>query len=364
MNYYRHFSLLLIAFLASIFVFGNIDQLFDSIYAQTQGDSEDPLYPYPVLHKIDLSVQKIEKSGGGGDLYGYQLDQHLLFNSNTGEFLNNITEKYSLGPTIPGPSLLIEEGDSVEITLTNPKNTGAPGMVSIHVHGIHYSIASDGTLGVLNGLRDEGVQPGQSIIYHWTAGPGTAGTWPYHDHTLGLSLGHSNSPGTNMNGAETIGLFGTLVIDSPTGKTVGLIDDKPTKIDIADISKDVLCYVTDDAFWCDQIDYRNNAQRTALWENPAIALKEGELIRFHLYGMGTDFHIFELTGYKWLEPGTTNIISKKKFGPLENHVFTIQGKNGIAEYRDILASHMLSGMKGGFIVDNIGESIPGKSPIN
>src|SRR5688572_15434620 len=88
MNYYRHFSLLLIAFLASIFVFGNIDQVFDSIYAQTQGDSEDPLYPYPVLHKIDLSVQKIEKPGGGGDLYGYQLDQHLLFNSNTGEFLN------------------------------------------------------------------------------------------------------------------------------------------------------------------------------------------------------------------------------------------------------------------------------------
>ncbi|MGZ5511215.1 MAG: hypothetical protein ACXWFC_12210, partial [Nitrososphaeraceae archaeon] len=130
----------MIAFLASIFVFGNIDQVFDSIYAQIQGDNEDPLYAYPVLHKIDLSVQIIEKPGGGGDLYGYQLDQHLLFNSNTGEFLNNITEKYSPSPTIPGPSLLIEEGDSVEITLTNPKDTGAPGMVSIHVHGIHYSI--------------------------------------------------------------------------------------------------------------------------------------------------------------------------------------------------------------------------------
>ena len=364
MNYYQHFSILLIAFVASIFVFGNIDQVFDSIYAQSQGHYEDPIYPYPVLHKIELSVQKIEKSGGGGDLYGYQLDQHLLFNANTGEFLNNITKKYSSGPTIPGPSIIIEEGDSVEITLTNPKDTGAPGMVSIHVHGIHYSIASDGTLGTLNGLRDEGVKPGQSIKYHWTAGPGTAGTWPYHDHTLGVNLGHSNAPGTNMNGAETIGLFGTLVIDSASGKTVGLIDGKPTKIDIADISKDVLCYVTDDAFWCDQIDYRNNAIRTALWENPTIGLKDGDLIRFHLYGMGTDFHIFELTGYQWLEPGTTNVIAKKKFGPLENHVFTIQGKDGIAEYRDILTSHLLHGMKGEFIVDSIGESIPGKSRRN
>ena len=198
MNYYQHFSILLIAFVASIFVFGNIDQVFDSVFAQSQGHDGDSIYPYPVLHKIEMSVQKIEKSNGGGDLYGYQLDRHLLFNANTGEFLNNITKKYSSGPTIPGPSILIEEGDSVEITLTNPKQTGAPGMVSIHVHGIHYSVASDGTLGILNGLRDEGVKPGQSIKYHWTAGPGTAGTWPYHDHTLGLDLGHSNSPGPNF----------------------------------------------------------------------------------------------------------------------------------------------------------------------
>jgi hypothetical protein len=58
------------------------------------------------------------------------------------------------------------------------------------------------------------------------------------------------------------------------------------------------------------------------------------------------------------------LFQKKKFGPLENHVFTFQGKNGVAEYRDILSSHMLSGMKGKFIVDDQGISIPGKSPIN
>ena len=92
MNYYQHFSILLIAFVASIFVFGNIDQVFDSVFAQSQGDNGDSIYPYPVLHKIEMSVHKIEKSNGGGDLYGYQLDRHLLFNANTGEFLNNITK--------------------------------------------------------------------------------------------------------------------------------------------------------------------------------------------------------------------------------------------------------------------------------
>jgi hypothetical protein len=235
-------------------------------------------------------------------------------------------------------------------------------MVSIHIHGIHYSIASDGTLKVLNGYGDEGVMPGQSIKYHWTAGPGTAGSWPYHDHTLGLGLGHSEHPGSNMNGAETIGLFGTMIIDKHTGKTVALIDDKPTEVNIRDISKDIACYLTDDAFWCDEIDYQKNAIRTPLWENPTIGLKDGELIRFNLIAIGTDFHKFVLTGYQWLKPGTNQIISEKRFAALENHVFTIQGKNGIAEYRDVITSHLLSGMKGGFVVDNIGKSIPGKHP--
>lgn len=362
MIYYRSYSILLSAIVASIIVLGNQGQVFDSAFAQKQEDSGYPSYPYPVLHKIEMSVHKIPKPGGGGDLYAYKVDQHQIFDAKTNRFLNDITERYPNEATIPGPTLLIEEGDSVETTLTNPKNIGAPGMVSIHIHGIHYSIASDGTLKILNGFSDEGVLPGQSIKYHWTAGPGTAGSWPYHDHTLGLSLGHGHVAGVNMNGAETIGLFGTIIIDSHTGKTVGLIDDQPTKIDIQDISKDVACYLTDDAFWCNEIDYNNNAKRTALWENPTIGLKDGELIRFNLIALGTDFHKFVLTGYNWLAPGTNNIISEKRFAPLENHVFTIQGKNGEAQYRDVITSHLLSGMKGKFVVDDVGKSIPGKKP--
>jgi FtsP/CotA-like multicopper oxidase with cupredoxin domain len=364
MIYYRSYPILLSAVLASIIVLGNLGQVFDSVYAQYQEKSGYPTYPYPVLHKIDMSVHKIAKPGGGGDLFAYKVDQHQLFDPKTKELLNDVTERYSKEATIPGPTLLVEEGDSVEVTFTNKldSETCERCMVSIHIHGIHYSIASDGTLKVLNGFGDEGVMPGQSIKYHWTAGPGTAGSWPYHDHTLGLGLGHSEHPGSNMNGAETIGLFGTMIIDKHTGKTVALIDDKPTEIDIKDISKDVACYLTDDAFWCDEIDYRNNAIRTPLWENPTIGLKDGELIRFNLIAIGTDFHKFVLTGYQWLQPGTNQVISEKRFAPLENHVFTIQGKNGIAEYRDVITSHLLSGMKGAFVVDNIGQSIPGKHP--
>ena len=78
--------------------------------------------------------------------------------------------------------------------------------------------------------------------------------------------------------------------------------------------------------------------------------------------MGKSNYWSERWRYKWLEPGTNNIVSEKRFAPLENHVFTIQGKNGIAEYRDLIGSHLLSDMKGGFVVDNSGQSIPGKHP--
>jgi len=369
MRYYRSYSLLLVVIMVSIIGLGNIGSAIPPVVAQSN-ENGNPVYPYPVLHKIEMSVQKIEKPGD--DLFGYQLDKHEIFDPKNGEMLNDITDRYTKGPTIPGPTLMFEEGDSVELTLTNPgksmngicntnpspENTGALGRVSIHVHGIHYSIASDGTLGILNGLRDEGVCPGESIKYHYTAGPGTAGTWPYHDHALGL-----NPSGIYIDGSETLGLFGNLVIESHTGKTVALVNGIPTKVNVADIAKDVFCYVTDDAFWCDEIDYTNNAIRTALWENPTIGAKDGDFIRFHLYGMGTDFHIFSLTGYEWLEPGTAQIIKDKKFGALENHVFTIQAKNGIAEYRDTITSHLLSGMKGSFMVDSVGKSVPGKSPL-
>ncbi|MDX1372613.1 MAG: multicopper oxidase domain-containing protein [Nitrososphaeraceae archaeon] len=354
MKCYLSISILLSTVLSIMLGFGNFTSVITTAFSQEfNGNSE---YHYPVVHKIELSVQTIEKQGG--NLYAYQLDSHKIYDPKTSLLLNDITDRYATGPTIPGPTLMIEEGDSVELTLTNPEVNGVPGMVGIHVHGIDYPLSSDGTLKVVNGLRNEGVFPGQSITYHYSAGPSTAGTWPYHDHTLGL-----NPTGMNMNGAETLGLFGNLVIDSHTGKTVALVDGAPTKVNIADISKDILCYVTDDAFWCDEIDYRNFAKHKALWENPTIGAIDGDLIRFHLYGMGTDFHIFELTGYDWLDPGTTQIIKQKKFGPLENHVFTIKAKNGIAEYRDTITSHELSGMKGSFVVDSNGQSIQGKSPL-
>ena len=363
MRYNSSYSILSIAFVASIICIGNLSHATNEVFAQYQKDSylyEDNSYPhpsYPVLHKITLGVEEIPLIGG--NLYAYKMIKHELYDiNNPSKLMSDITDRYASGPTIPGPSIIIEEGDMISLTLKNPQDGGAPGMVSVHVHGIHYPITSDGTLVDVNKIGDQGVEPGDSITYSWTAGPGTAGTWPYHDHTLGL-----NSEGKDPNGLEMSGLFGTLIIDSSKGYTTALIDEEPKIVYLKDISKDVICWVTDDAFWCDEIVNSKTYEHIALWENPTIKAKAGELIRFHLYSIGTDFTKFELTGYEWLKPGTDEIVQSQTFGPLESLVFTIQANDGDAEYRDIIQSHLKSGMFGDFIVDNSGISIPGDNPL-
>ena len=109
------------------------------------------------------------------------------------------TGRYATGPTIPGPTLVMKEGDTAEVTLEHGI-ADLPQPVSIHVHGVHYKIDSDGTMKMMNGVADEAAFPGKPYTYKWTAAPGTAGTWMYHDHTFGnpiepVSESHLSSEG-------------------------------------------------------------------------------------------------------------------------------------------------------------------------
>jgi FtsP/CotA-like multicopper oxidase with cupredoxin domain len=135
----------------------------------------------------------------------YEMVSHKIKSSDGQE--RDVTSLYAKGPTIPGPTLVMKEGDTAEVTLEHGV-AGSSQPVSIHVHGVHYKIDSDGTMKVLNGAADEAAFPGKPYTYKWTAAPGTAGTWPYHDHTMG----------NPMVGAEDKGLFGTLIINPASGK--------------------------------------------------------------------------------------------------------------------------------------------------
>ena len=71
------------------------------------------------------------------------------------------------------------EGDTARLTLVNEIGRG---MVSLHTHGVDYTITSDGTLKMTNKVADQGAKPQKSYTYTWTAG------MEHEDHGLGMII--------------------------------------------------------------------------------------------------------------------------------------------------------------------------------
>src|SRR5205085_10249950 len=95
------------------------------------------------------------------------------------------------------PIIEMTEGETLNITLRNELGVD----VSLHVHGVRYDTASDGTR-----HNNSFVRPGEEYVYQWRAAPGTAGYWHYHDHVVG------DDEGTV--GIEN-GFYGGLIVRKP-----------------------------------------------------------------------------------------------------------------------------------------------------
>ena len=113
--------------------------------------------------------------------------------SNTGLTL----EAWTYNGSIPGPTMRMTEGDQIQITLINSKDSKHPH--SMHMHSIHAG-AMDGVPGASG---DSGmVLPGQSYTYRFIAQP--FGVYPYHCHVEPVDQ-HINN-----------GLYGMMIIDPKT----------------------------------------------------------------------------------------------------------------------------------------------------
>ncbi len=278
------------------------------------------------LHTIGLWAEKIPAGAeGGNDRFAYRMNSHVIADMN-GDNETDVTARYAAAATVPGPTIVINEGDEVALTLSHvfdPGDSTTLDQVSVHVHGVHYDILSDGTIKYINLVEDESATPVASYTYRWIAAPGTAGTWAYHDHNM-----------ITLNGAEDRGLFGALIVNSSTS--------------LSSIAKDYVLFIGDDAFWGTEIDGQTG-QQTSFLHNPALTAQQGSNVRFHLIALGTVTHNFSLPGYSWIDPGTNLTINEKIIGPLEKHVFTVQAGTS-SQYLDTAFSSSLLGMKGDFNV--------------
>ena len=82
------------------------------------------------------------------------------------------TQAITFNGTVPGPTIRVTEGDTVEIQVTNKLDVST----SIHWHGLHVPNDQDGVAGI----TQDPIAPGETYSYRFTAPH--AGTFMYHAH--------------------------------------------------------------------------------------------------------------------------------------------------------------------------------------
>lgn len=196
------------------------------------------------------------------------------------------TDVFAYNGQIPGPTIEAREGDRIVVHFRNE----LPEPTTIHWHGLHIPITSDGSPLQL-------VQPGETFDYVLTIDKGTAGTYWYHphpDHRTGFQVAK--------------GLFGALVVHA---------DDDP----IPDGIGQKLLVLSDNRFDGDgevdiphpsslqgRIDFENGREGDILFVNdqvlPTLSIRSGETQRWRIINAsGSRVYRLSLGGRPFLHVG-------------------------------------------------------------
>lgn len=248
---------------------------------------------------------------------------------------------YGLEPgeaSVPGPLIEMWEGDTLEVELVNNANK----QLSVHPHGVDYSIDSDGTP-----MNDSFNKPGERKTYEWRThapykrddgswAPGSAGYWHYHDHAMGTP-----------HGTEGIhrGLYGGLIVRR-RGDT---LPDKQFTI----VFNDMMI---------------NNRRAP---EAPLLKARHGERVEFICVGHGSLLHTFHTHAHRWIDNRTgttdrpqddTRAIDNKDLMPGDSFGFQVLAGEGVGPgawmYHCHVQTHSDQGMGGVFLVLNEDGSTP------
>lgn len=244
--------------------------------------------------------------------------------------------------SIPGPLIDIVEGDTVHIEFTNLTDVDA----SLHVHGVDYDIANDGTR-----MNKSHVEPGGTRTYTWrthrpgkradgTYREGSAGYWHYHDHVVGTDHG---------TGGIRQGLYGGLVVR----REGDILPDKQFTIVFNDM----------------QINNLPGAQ------SPNFEATVGERLEVIMITHGEYYHTFHIHGHRWADNrtgllsgagDTSRIVDNKITGPADSFGLQIIAGEGVGAgawmYHCHVQSHSDQGMAGLFLIAKPDGTIPGYEP--
>jgi FtsP/CotA-like multicopper oxidase with cupredoxin domain len=217
------------------------------------------------------------------------------------------------GLLIPGPLIQTRVGDHLRIHFKN-MDTLHHAPHSMHFHGVSYRPSSDGAY--LPGFsgRDADVAPGHTYTYRLTAGPDSAGVWPYHDH----------SP--SMMDSIAGGMYGMLSILGPNDQA----PDREFEVVLAPMGKN---FMTIDG-------------RAFVGNTPVFRAKVGDLVQWDVMAMGSDFHTFHVHGHRWVGTGGAPR-DTQTVGPAESfRIRWVEDAPGTWLYHCHVEDHMMRGMIG------------------
>ncbi len=223
-----------------------------------------------------------------------------------------IPEPGSNGEGIQGPLLRARVGDRVLVHFKNlDSRYGRPH--SMHFHGFEYDVSSDGAW--LPGFSGRGavVKPGQSFTYRLEAGRGSAGVWPYHDHSKAME--------------ESIagGLYGAVSI-----------------LDRGERAPDREFVVV----FSPAQRFQSINGRAFVGNTPIHRARVGEVVQWDVLAMGSEHHTFHVHGHRWRNrDGTPE--DTRTVGPAES--FRVRWRErapGTWFYHCHVESHMAQGMIG------------------
>jgi manganese oxidase len=214
--------------------------------------------------------------------------------------------------SINGPLIRARVGDKLRIHFKN-MDTLTGHAHSMHYHGVEYRPSSDGIYLPLFSGKGGAVKPGQTFTYKLTAGPGSAGFWPYHDHS------------TSMDESIAGGMFGGLSIAGPNERRA----DRE--------------FVVAFAPWH---GFQTIDGRAFVGNTPVFEARVGETVQWDVMAMGSEFHTFHVHGHRWRTDGGTPE-DTRRLGPAES--FRVRWREdapGTWLYHCHVEEHMMQGMIG------------------
>lgn len=197
------------------------------------------------------------------------------------------SEAWVYNGSFPGPTLDVEEGDSVVVRLHNDLDEPT----TIHWHGLHLPYHADGS-------PYHPVEPGETYTYTFRIPEGTAGTYWYHPH-----------PDERTTKQLGMGLFGALIVRDPDDPVPDGIEERLLVLSDNRFDADGTISFPEEGSHQDDVDFQNGREGDVFFVNgqrmPRIEIGAGEIQRWRiLNASGARVFRLSLPGHTLLEVGS------------------------------------------------------------